>query len=115
MADLNSYDNTINKNNLITNYVTLKEGTYLANSVLGRVTGDGEYNLSLSTASDGSETPRVVLLEDRTIASGSTESVPVMVGGMVDIPSNLVLGASHTLASIKDRLRELGINLRGEV
>ena len=112
---LNNYDNTINKSNFITNVVDLKTGTYTKYSVLGRVTADGEFKLSENAASDGSETASVILLEEITVGSGVTKSVGVMVGGMVDIPNNLVFGTGQTVANTKDDFRQRGINLRGEV
>ncbi len=90
--------------------VTLALGEELeAGAILGKVGADGTYKLSTASASDGSEVPSAILLED-VDASASAMEVPVLLGGKVD-ENLLVLGSGHTLDSIRNTLREKNIYL----
>lgn len=79
-------------------------------AVLGQVTASGEYVLSLSAATDGSETPSVVL--DAAIdTTGAAAPALVRLTGQL-LGSQLTLGAGHTLASVKAALRPLSLFVR---
>ena len=95
-----------------TKTVTIEDGTaaMVRGAVLGRVTATGEYNLSLSAAGDGSEVPEAILAEDAD-ASAAAVDAPVYLTGTFNEDA-LVLGAAHTLDSIRQGLRDKGIFLK---
>ncbi len=78
-------------------------------AVLGKITTGGKYNLSLSTASDGSQTPDAILAETADASGGDTSALAYTRGDF--LTNALTLGASHTVASITEGLRAKGINL----
>ena len=78
-------------------------------ALLGKITTGGKYILSLSAASDGSQVPDAVLLHD-VPDSGSDQEAIVAISGRFN-GGALVLGASHTLASIDAGLRDKNIYL----
>lgn len=91
--------------------VVIAQGQVLAaGAVLGKVTADDEYVLSLSAAEDGSETPEVILAEavDTTDAPAPA---PVMLTGEV-LGDKLTIGTGHTIASVKAALRPLSLFIR---
>lgn len=97
-------------------YTLIGGSTYLAGSVLGRVTASGKLKLSASAAGDGSQAPMAILPHDVSAfaADGTTaedKTVAVAVQGYVN-ETALVLGAGHTIASVKEALRALGMFLR---
>lgn len=78
-------------------------------AVLGRITASGKYNLSLSAAGDGSQTPIAILAEDVDATAADKEAVVYISG---DFNSTaLTLGTAHTVASITEGLRDLNIYL----
>lgn len=85
----------------------------LRGAVLGKITASGKYVLSASAAADGSQTPSVILLQD-TDATGGDKGAPVAVTGEFNERA-LILGAGHTVASIKDELRDKSIFPRTSV
>ena len=78
-----------------------------AGTVLGKVTASGKYVPVAPAASDGSQTPDLILADDVDATAGD------VVGGAYsrgDFNANaLKLGAGHTVASIRDGLRSKGI------
>lgn len=95
----------------ITRSVTLATGQNLVRgAVLGKITASGKYVLSASAANDGSQTPVAVLVDDCD-ASGGDKTVGIYESGEF-LGSALTLGAGHTLASIRDGLRDLNIHIR---
>jgi hypothetical protein len=89
----------------ITGAAALGKGT-----VLGRIAASDKYLKSLSAAADGSQVPKAVLAADAD-ASGSDVLAPIYFTGEFNEDA-LVLGAGHTLASIRDGLRQMGIFLK---
>lgn len=81
--------------------------------VLGQITSGGNVIISLSAASDGSQVPRYIAAEAIT-TSGSTAEAIVYEAGEFN-QNALTLGASHTVASIREGLRGLGIYLTNAV
>lgn len=77
-------------------------------AVLGKITASSKYNLSLSAAADGSQTPDLILAEDVDASGGDKEGLAYEAG--VFNTNALTLGASHTLASIQEGLRAKGIH-----
>lgn len=95
---------------LIDESITLVSGQNLARgALLGKITSGGKYTLSLSGASDGSQTP-VAILAEATDASGGDKVTVAYFRGDFDA-SAVTFGASHTAASTKVALRALGIQL----
>jgi hypothetical protein len=98
----------------ITRTVTLISGQNLARgAVLGKITASGKYTLSASAAGDGSNTPTAILV-DATDASGGDKLCGIYEAGEFN-EAALTLGVGHTLASIRDGLRDLGIHLKSIV
>lgn len=54
----------------VTRDVTITGGTYKRGTVLGKVTASGAYTLSVQTATDGSQNPVAILVDDRDASSG---------------------------------------------
>ena len=98
----------------ITEDVTIITGENLVRgAVVGRITVSGKYNLSLSTAGDGSEVP-VGVMADAVDATAADKVGPVYFAGEFNEDA-LTLGASHTIASIRQALRGLSIYLKNPV
>ena len=88
--------------------VTIVSGQNIVRgTVLGKITTGGKYNKSLSAASDGSQTPDLILAEDCDASAGDKEALAYSRGDFN--ASALTLGASHTVASITEGLRVKGI------
>jgi hypothetical protein len=81
-----------------------------AGAVLGQVTDGGEYKLSASAASDGSQAPSVVLDHDIDTTLGAAPGVLRLTGEVLG--TALTLGTGHTLASVKAALRPLSLFVR---
>ncbi len=82
--------------------VTLKQGEVLsAGSVLGQVTADKTYRLSVAASNDGSETIRpVVLMHDADATDGDLQ-VDVWIAEKFD-PAMLVIGAGHDIDDVRE-------------
>lgn len=76
-------------------------------AVLGRITSGGKYLLSLSAASDGSQTPDAILAHDIDATSADADAVVYFTGEFQ--PEELTIGADHTAASIRVGLRAKSI------
>lgn len=97
-----------------TQTVTLISGQNLARgAVLGKITASGKYTLSLSASGDGSQTPVAILAAD-TDASGGDKLAPIYLSGDFN-EDRVTLGAGHTVASVRDGLRDLAIYLKKPV
>ena len=97
--------------------VTVNEATaktYVAGTVLGKVTANGKYMISVQTAVDGSQTADAIVLGDATIPATTDTKVLVLVRGPAIVAkSELVLDATHNtgpeLAAIYAALEAKGI------
>lgn len=78
-------------------------------AVLGKITASGKYNLSLSAAADGSQTPDCILAEACDASAGDKTTVAYFLGGFDD--AQITLGTAHTADSIREGLRTKGIHL----
>ena len=88
--------------------VTIDSGqTLTRGAVLGKITGSGNYTLSLSGAGDGSQVPEAILAEDVDASGGDADGLIYETGDFAE--DALTLGASHTIASIRDGLRDKSI------
>lgn len=95
---------------LVHEAITVLSGqVLLRGTVLGKITASGKYVKSLSASSDGSQTPVAVLAEDCDATAGDKAGVAYFRGDFRG--DKLILGASHTLASIKAGLRTLNIEI----
>lgn len=85
--------------------VTVNEAaakTYVAGTVLGKVTADGKYKIAVQTAVDGSQTADAIVLGDATIAAATDTKLLVLVRGPAIVAkSELVLDATYDLAAEK--------------
>lgn len=100
---------------LETETATLISGQDLTRgALLGKITSGGKLNLSLSGAVDGSEVPYAVLAEDTDASAGDITEVPIYIMGAFNTNA-MTIGTAHTVASVKDALRALGILLKGQV
>lgn len=93
--------------------VSIASGTLTRGAVLGKITSGGAFIRSASAASDGSQVPYAVLLED-VDASGGAVNALVLLAGIVN-PAALNFGAGHSAATVLWPLREVGIHLRATV
>lgn len=99
-----------NSDLLVARKVTVSSGQNLTRgAVLGKVTATGEYILSLSAASDGSQTPDLILAEDCNATAADTLAMAYARGDFNT--AGLTLGTAHTVASITEGLRAKGITL----
>jgi len=99
--------------------VTLNDTTNLSltvGAVLGKVTATGKYKLSLSAASDGSQTPAAILMggvdgsDSLTLVSGTDAKAVVAVRGPVIVAGEaLTIGTGHTIATVKAALLAAGV------
>lgn len=95
---------------LVAEKITVISGQNLVRgAVLGKITASGKYNLSLSAASDGSQTPDLVLAEDIDASGGDKVALAYSRGDFN--AQKLTIGTGHTIASIKEGLRVKNIIL----
>ena len=95
---------------LIGEPITLASGQNLtAGAVLGKITSNGHYTLSLAAATDGSEVPDLVLSQDTNASLASKPTLAYRRGDF--LKSALTLGAGHTLPGITATLRLKGIQI----
>lgn len=90
-------------------YTLVSGQNVVRGAVLGVITTGGKLALSLSGASDGSQTPFGIAADDVN-ASGGDKEILVYVNGTFNEHA-LTLGTAHTLASIREGLRGKGIIL----
>lgn len=78
-------------------------------AVLGAITASGKYVLSASAATDGSQTPDLILAEAVDATGGDASALAYERGDFNALA--VTLGAGHTVASIREGLRAKGITL----
>lgn len=95
---------------LVARTVTIVSGQNLPRgAVIGKIATGGKYQLSLSAAADGSQTPDLILAEACDATSADAKALAYSRG---DFNANaLTLGTGHTVASITEGLRAKGIAL----
>lgn len=95
---------------LVARKVTVLSGQVLPRgAVLGIITAGGKAILSLAAASDGSQTPDLILAED-VDATGADATALAYERGDFNARA-ITLGTGHTVASIREGLRAKGIAL----
>lgn len=105
-------DDIVNGNHhlLVARNITLISGQNLTRgAVLGKITASGKYNLSLSAAGDGSQTPDLILAEDTDASGGDKVTIAYERGDFIE--DRLTIGTAHTADSIREGLRDKGITL----
>ena len=91
-----------------TRKVTILAGQNLAEgAVLGKITASSKHILSLSAAVDGSQAVDLVLAHPCDASAADKEAIAYETGQVV--ASALVLGAGHTIASIREAMRDKGL------
>ncbi len=98
-------------------YTLLAGGKVVRGEVVGSLTSGGKIVPSVTGGSDGSQTPFGVVAADADATIGSPDEdveVLVFVRGSFNEHA-LILGASHTVASIREGLRDKGIYLETPV
>lgn len=71
--------------------------------------GNGKYVQSLAAALDGSQTPDLILADTTDASAGDKTTVAYVNGSFIE--AGLILGAGHTLDSIREGLRVKDIQL----
>lgn len=95
----------------VSEYVTVTgTGTLEEGAVLGEL-ADGRYQLSVLTATDGSQIPDAILAEPVDLTTGDMPARVYVTGEFNR--EVLTLGGGHTLSTVKRILRQRSIFLRG--
>ncbi len=102
---------------LITRDITLTDisttGALVRGTVLGMITASGKYGISLTASSDGSETPRAILVRDAD-PSGADVLASIYDEGEFN-EDTLVYGTGHDADGVWEDLRAVGIHLKDPV
>jgi len=102
---------------LVTRDVTLTDlgstGALVRGTVLGMVTADGTYGISLAASSDGSEVPRAILVKAADPSGGDVLASIYDEGEFNE--DRLTYGTGHTADSVREALRAVGIHLKEPV
>lgn len=95
---------------LVTKQFTILSGqNVLRGTLMGKISTGGKLVKSLSTEDDGSEAPHSILVRDVDASTGDKLG-EVYLSGQFN-QEKIIFGASHTIASTYDALRDLGIYL----
>lgn len=93
---------------------TLISGQVLARGTLvGKITASGKLTISTSAATDGSQNPVGILLDDYDASAGDV-NVGIYVKGEFN-QNAVIFGTGQTAAGVADALRDLGIYLKPAV
>jgi hypothetical protein len=109
----------VDTSSLTTHRITLTAGNLLRGSVLGATDigsesdASGNYKLSAAAASDGSQTPSVILAEDCDASGGAKETIAYFAGTFNE--EQLHFGTGHDKWSVREALRDVGINLQSAI
>lgn len=98
---------------LSTEIVTIKQGEVrIRGTLLGKITAEEKYIMSLSAAVDGSQGPKRILAEDVDATAADVQAI-VYKSGAFNVNS-MTLGTAHTFATIKDPLWTESIEVRDD-
>jgi len=116
MAETYTPDNLVaGDTQLVTDSVTIVSGqTIVRGAVLGKITADGKFVLSLTGSSDGSEVPYAIAAEDIDASGGDVTNAAIYIKGEFNANA-LTLGTGHTATTAKDGLRAVGIYVKETV
>lgn len=95
---------------LVTDTGTITGGAYKRGTVLGQVTASGKYTQSVKTATDGSEKPVAILVDDVDATSADQNGGLYLMGEFNQ--HRIIFDASWTVAALKTVLRPLAIFLK---
>ena len=95
---------------LVTDTGIITGGAYKRGTVLGVVTASGKYTLSVKTATDGSEKPAAILV-DNVDASTSDQNGGLYLMGEFN-QNRIIFDNSWTVPALKAALRPLAIFLK---
>ncbi|TJZ61592.1 MULTISPECIES: head decoration protein [Raoultella] len=98
---------------LVTDSGTITGGTFQRGTVLGMITASGKYTQSVKTATDGSETP-VAILVDNVDASTSDQNGGLYLMGEFN-QNRIIFDNSWTVPALKAALRPLAIFLKDSI
>lgn len=96
------------------------ETVYKSGTVLGKVTADGKYKVSVQDAVDGSEVADAIVIEEVTVPAATDTIVLVLVKGPAIVADGgLILDASYDLDAEKqaayDALEAKNINVDKQI
>lgn len=96
------------------------ETVYKSGTVLGKVTADGKYKVSVQDAVDGSEVADAIVIEEVTVPAATDTTVLVLVKGPAIVADGgLILDASYDLDAEKqaayDALEAKNINVDKQI
>ncbi|EPD4090381.1 head decoration protein [Klebsiella quasipneumoniae] len=95
---------------LVTDSGTITGGTFLRGTVLGKITASAKYTKSVKTATDGSQNP-VAILVDNVDASTTDQNGGLYLMGEFN-QNRIVYDNTWTVADLKSALRPLAIFLK---
>lgn len=96
---------------LVTETITIAAGAkYVRGTVLGLVDASGEYTLSVKTASDGSQNPSAVLVDNVDATAGEVRA-GVYLMGEFNI-HRITADASWTPAALRSEMRKYSLFLK---
>lgn len=93
--------------------IIAKAGILKRGTILGMVTASGEYTLSKKDATDGSETPSAILVDDVNTTEGSVNGGLYLMGEFNQ--NRIIHDATWTAAELKAAMRQFSIFLRDSV
>lgn len=115
MADVYTPDNLVADIDLAvsTEIVVIKQGEVITRgALLGKITAENKYILSLNAAADGSQVGKRILAEDVDATAGDVSAI-VYKSGAFNVNS-MTLGTGQTFANIKDALWTESIEVRDD-
>lgn len=98
---------------IVTDTGTITGGNYKRGTVLGVITTSGKYTACIQTASDGSEKPAAILVDDVDAESADQSGGLYLMGEFNQ--NRVIIDASWTLAAMKLALRPLALFLKDSI
>ncbi|MCU8822780.1 head decoration protein [Klebsiella quasipneumoniae] len=95
---------------LVTDTGIITGGTYKRGTVLGMVSASGKYKLSVKTATDGSETPVAILVDNVDAATADQNGGLYLMGEFNQ--NHIIFDNSWAIPALKTALRPLAIFLK---
>lgn len=93
--------------------IIAKAGILKRGTILGMVTASGEYVISKKDATDGSEKPGAILVDDVDTTEGSVAGGLYLMGEFNQ--NRIIYDATWTAAELKSAMRQFSIFLRDSV
>jgi len=92
---------------------TITGGAYARGTVLGKITASGKYTIALAAATDGSQTPIAILVDDVDASAGDALGGIYAMGEFNE--RAVTLGAGTTLAAARSALEIQNIYLKSSI